>query len=149
MRVARIAPRVTPCSGGKEIHVEQLTRGLASRGISQTLFYGAGGPVAGAASIKQPAQSRVGFALWAAAAVRRAHARTPFDLVHAHGDIREAWALAWLTRQLEIPAVMTIHGRLSSSELHAELRRPALSAMQAIVAVSDGVRHDLEKAGVS
>ena len=157
MRVARLVERLPPAQGGKEVHASELTRALAARGLEQHVFSRCGDPVSGAASQsawRGPARLAgnarlAGWCAWVVRAIRIEHRRRPFDLIHAHGDFPEAVAAATLSATLRIPALLTVHGGLSSTGWHDEARLASFSAMQRVIVVSNEVAADLRRIGVS
>lgn len=151
LRIARIVEKLPPASGGKEIHVAELTRALRDARVDSTVFFRAGEllPRCESVCMRDISQNRYRFAAWAVRAVARAHARAPFDAIHAHGDIPEALAAMVLSVRLRIPAVLTVHGGLSRHRVHHAARLPLFSSMQRIVAVSQDIADDLRRIGVS
>ncbi len=156
-RVARLVERLPPAQGGKEVHAAELTRAMAARGVAQHVFCRFGDPVDGAASQSAwPGPARLAgnvrlaaWGAWVVRAIRIAHRRRPFDLIHAHGDFPEAIAAATLSATLRVPALLTVHGGLSNTVWHDEARLASFSAMQEVVVVSNEIAADLRRIGVS
>jgi glycosyltransferase involved in cell wall biosynthesis len=156
MRVARIVERLPPNIGGKEIHVAELTRALASLGASQEIFFRDGNGVQGAVrhwrihgGTFAEMHPLIAYCGRAVRSVVRSHRREPFDVIHAHGDFVEAAAAAILSRHLRIPAILTVHGGLSDAMLHNDARLCTFSAMHSIITVSAEIATDLRSIGVA
>lgn len=157
MRVARIIDRLPPASGGMQIHGAELSRHLRDLGVEQHVFCRVGARLAPDVAQswlpgRRQADTRLHLALfcaWSPVAVARAHGRTPFDLVHVHGDFPEASAAAIASRALGIPSVMTVHGGLGRNRRQDALRRVALGRMRLIWAVSAQAAADIAGAGVA
>jgi glycosyltransferase involved in cell wall biosynthesis len=156
MRIARISEYVVPCPGGKEIHVDELTRGELRSGHDVELFFRFGAP-----GLASPAATRVRLpnrytpssrVLWTMAFARRArrlvahrHRVAPFDVVHLHGDFVEARAGAMMRRTLGVGAALTVHAGLASRWAH-RLARIA-PELDAVICVGSNIAHDLEQLG--
>jgi glycosyltransferase involved in cell wall biosynthesis len=156
VRVARLIERLPPARGGKEIHAVELSRALCGLGVEQHVFARTGEPVGapvattllggGVASRLHPLAAWCGAS---ARAVERQHRRTPFDLIHAHGDFLEASAAAVIAARLGLPAVLTVHAALSQRESHGLARLASFSAMEAVIAVSEPIRAQVLALGVA
>lgn len=122
LHVVRVAERIPPLPGGKEIHVQELTRAQLKAGDDVHLIYRLGD----AGEIPCQAhrvELRGWFGRWTgaitalffsvAAAVRVLRADHE-DVVHLHGDFLEVPALALAARLRRVPLVVTIHGGLNS-----------------------------------
>jgi glycosyltransferase involved in cell wall biosynthesis len=156
LRIARIVERLPPHLGGKEVHAMELTRALTELGVQQDVFFRAGEPPPRVRAVCLPGgcveDTRVQLLTFCAAAARsiaRTHRSAPFDAVHAHGDFPEAIAAAFVARQLDIPSFLSVHGGLSRTPWHDQLRVAAFSAMERVLAVSVGLADELRAVGVS
>ncbi|WP_082590391.1 glycosyltransferase family 4 protein [Phycicoccus sp. Soil748] len=150
MKILRIAERTLPLRGGKEVHVAELTRAQVAMGHEVTLLYSAGdGGLDGQSQqIMLPSVARQfrGLSrtfLFAAAATR--HMSRGYDLIHAHGDLAEAW---WISRRWSpaAPTVLTVHGQLNPR--YSRLSRLAFRNIGAFIALGDNVHEDLLGCGV-
>ena len=154
MRIVRISEYVTPSPGGREVHVRELSRRQALRGHAVRLIYRVGGEadwVFSATSVlrgsrlgalPRPAISSLFLGLAVANVARN---RRGTDVVHFHGDYREAVA-AGAMRLIGVPSLLTLHGRLSQRilrKLGFVYRLPSH-----IVAVSPAIAAQLEDVGV-
>ena len=157
MRIARIVERLPPLPGGKEKHAASLTGALASLGVEQHVFFRCGEAAAEEAEFTQVGAgrdtgSRVSLARFAARCrtrVAREHRRKRFDLVHTHGDFAEAACAALLSRDLAIPAILSVHGGLSRTRWHNAVRLGSFSSMQRVLATSASLADEVRAAGVS
>ena len=119
MRVARLIAKVPPARGGKEIHGAELSRALAALGIRQTVFARTGDPIGSDVELEvmggpftaDRRRDLLAYSAWAAARIVRSHRRTPFDVIHAHGDFVEAAAAAAAGAICRVPVMLTIHAR--------------------------------------
>lgn len=150
MRVLRISERIPPLAGGKEIHVQELTRRSVAMGDDVHLAYRLGDPGAAAStriSLPTPLDSwstAPRSAVFAAAAAFRLRHRAA-DVIHLHGDFPEVPPLAALARHRRIPLVLTVHGGLNLRLKH--LARPALRGVDKFIALGAGVADDLRSCG--
>lgn len=156
MHVLRLVHRLPPAPGGKEVHAKQLSQALYEEGVFQTVFYSIGDPIPGLNCVRVAAaegdSSNRELMRFARSAYREAiklNSVNPFDLVHAHGDFVEAGLAALISRKIGVPAVLTVHGGLSQKVSHNRLRIAAFSAMEQIIAVSQGVKDQIRQIGVS
>jgi glycosyltransferase involved in cell wall biosynthesis len=153
MRILRVSYRVPPEPGGKERHVECLTREQLRRGHEVTLAFRRGNVVPeGATSL--PIRSTVlsrSLALksdvlaFAAEVARALRSASPVDLVHLHGDHVEALVLGPACRRLGIPLVLTVHGTLARR--HQRLARRAFSDIGAFIGIGSRTAGDLVHRG--
>jgi glycosyltransferase involved in cell wall biosynthesis len=153
LRIVRVSEYVAPSPGGREVHVRELCRGQALRGHSVQLIYRVGGEPDWpfyARSISDPRmtslpRSATSVLFLARALASVARNRRTIDIVHFHGDYREAIA-AGVVRLLGVPSLLTLHGRLSPRVLRrlgSVYRLPSH-----IVGVSPGIAAQLEEVGV-
>jgi glycosyltransferase involved in cell wall biosynthesis len=154
MRILRVSYRVPPEPGGKERHVECLTRQQVRRGHHVTLAFRRGHAVpagAEALPLRPTALSPVlalksdvlAFAAEVAVTLRRHHPRP--DLVHLHGDHVEASVLGPVCRRLGVPLVLTVHAALSRR--HPRFTRAALRHVGSYIALGSATAGDLVRAG--
>ncbi|MFD8564652.1 glycosyltransferase family 4 protein [Streptosporangium canum] len=153
MRILRVSYRVPPEPGGKERHVECLTREQLRRGHEVTLAFRRGNAVPDGATslpLRPTAMSRLlgaksdvlAFAAEVAGALRSAG---PVDLVHLHGDHVEAAVLGPLCRRRGIPLVLTVHAALTRR--HRRLAAVAFGQVGAFIAIGSGTAGDLMRRG--
>ncbi|MGV9324969.1 glycosyltransferase family 4 protein [Streptosporangium sandarakinum] len=153
MRIVRVSYRVPPERGGKERHVDCLTREQLGRGHQVALAFRRGGTVPEGAAVlplRPTVPSRVlaarsdvlAFAAEVAHALRRAGRA---DLVHLHGDHVEAAVLGPFCRRRGVPLVLTVHGALSRR--HHRAARRALGAVDAFIALGSRPARDLVELG--
>lgn len=154
LRVVRVSEYVAPSPGGREVHVRELCLRQARRGHCVQLIYRVGGEDEWSFAAKSvmnkmwidrlPNALVSSFFLAVAVANIARHRRTT-DVVHFHGDYREAVA-AGTVRLLGLPSLLTLHGRLSPRvlvTLEFVYRLPSH-----IVAVSPTIAAQLEEVGV-
>ncbi|ETK33480.1 glycosyltransferase family 4 protein [Microbispora sp. ATCC PTA-5024] len=153
MRILRVSYRVPPEPGGKERHVECLTREQLGRGHEVTLAFRKGTAVpAGADALAlrptplSPLLAVKSDVLAFAAEVSRTlrRLRRP-DLVHLHGDHVEAAVLGPACRRLGIPLVLTVHAALSRR--HTRFARRSLRGLHGYIAIGSGTARDLVRLG--
>jgi glycosyltransferase involved in cell wall biosynthesis len=157
MRIARLVERLPPARGGKELHVAELTAALAAEGIEQHIFVRTGEALPDVSVSRMPLEGRLGstratlaaYCAWAVGAAVSEHRRRPFSLVHAHGDFPEALAAAMLSRALDVPAVLTVHGGLIPGRRHNLVRRLSMSALERVWVVSEEAKATLRAIGIS
>jgi glycosyltransferase involved in cell wall biosynthesis len=153
VRIARISYRMPPEPGGKERHVECLTREQLRRGHEVVLAFRRGETVPDGAMvlpIRPTGLSRalavksdvLAFAAETARALRKADA---VDLVHLHGDHVEAAVLGPTCRRLGIPLVLTVHGALT--QRHRRFGASALRGVAAFIALGSRTAEDLTAFG--
>ncbi|MEO3812791.1 glycosyltransferase family 4 protein [Sphaerisporangium sp. B11E5] len=153
MRILRVSYRVPPEPGGKERHVECLTRQQVRNGHHVTLAFRRGRVVPDGAEVlalRRTALSPVlalksdvlAFAAEVAGAMRR---RPRPDLVHLHGDHVEASVLGPVCRRLGVPLVLTVHAALSRR--HPRFTRAALRHVGSFIALGTATAGDLVRAG--
>lgn len=154
LNVLRMSERIPPLRGGKEIHVAELTRAQVDAGHELLVLYRSGdGRTLGAPAVRvgMPApltglRGLTATAVFSAAAARSARALKRPDLIHAHGDLAEAWCMARYARRVGAPVVLTIHGGLNPR--YARLSRYAFGGIDAFIVLGDRVRDDLRRCGV-
>lgn len=154
MRILRVGYRLPPEQGGKERHIDYLTRQQLVQGHEVILAHRKGEVTCGARPLALPpaAASRLlarrsevlAFALDCARALPRAGR---MDLVHLHGDHVETLALGPAARRLGIPLVVTVHGALAGGR-HRPLARWAFRHVDRFIALGSRPRRGLLAAGV-
>ncbi|WP_066938941.1 glycosyltransferase family 4 protein [Microtetraspora fusca] len=120
MRILHIGYRLPPEPGGMELHVERLIRAQVLRGREVIVAHRRGELPRGAEPmpVARTRASRavslkfdeIAFAMECAEALPRVPAP---DVIHLHGDHREALALGSAARRLGIPLMLHIHGALT------------------------------------
>ncbi|MCA2223139.1 glycosyltransferase family 4 protein [Nonomuraea aurantiaca] len=154
MRIIRVSYRIPPEPGGKERHVECLTREQLKRGHEVVLAFRRGGvvpdgttvlattptPVSRALAVKSDV---LAFAAEVGRALRRCRSA---DLVHLHGDYVESAVLGPICRRLDLPLVLTVHAALSRR--HQRFARMALRNVDACIAIGANTGDDLARLGV-
>ncbi|WP_326823991.1 glycosyltransferase family 4 protein [Streptosporangium sp. NBC_01756] len=145
--------RVPPEPGGKERHVECLTREQLRRGHEVTLAFRGGSTVpngamvlplrpTGLSCLLAVKSDVLAFAAEVVGALRNAG---PVDLVHLHGDHVEASVIGPFCRKLGIPLVLTVHAALARR--HRRLARMALGHVGAFIAIGSRTADDLMDRG--
>lgn len=161
MRILRVSYRVPPEPGGKERHVECLTREQLRRGHEVVLAFRHGACVPGGATavpLRPTVLSRalavksdvLAFAAETAVALGSAGARGSaggIDLVHLHGDHVAAAVLGPACRRLGVPLVLTVHGALAHR--HRWFARRAFGGVGAFIALGSRTAEDLRAAGAT
>ncbi len=150
----RIAERIPPLPGGKEIHVSELTRAQANAGHHvRVLFRSGDGRSLAAPSVRVTPTiptghvgGAIGSGLFAVAAARQVMRIRRPDVIHAHGDWPEAWGIGRCAHRLGIAFVMTVHGGLNPR--HVLPSRVCFAGVDAFIALGERVRIDLERCGV-
>lgn len=119
MRILRLAERVPPEPGGKEIHVLELSRRQALRGHAVELWIRRGSRAIPGVDVRQvplrllgPGSLATTACYSSAVAAAVAPTRRQVDVVHAHGDFVEAATALTLARRFGAAAVLTVHGGL-------------------------------------
>jgi glycosyltransferase involved in cell wall biosynthesis len=156
MRIARVSYRVPPLPGGKERHVECLTREQVARGHEVTMMFRHGSVVPPGARHLPLATTALSRAMslasdrlaFAAEATRAVRSLPGVDLLHLHGDHVEAMTLGPACRRLGIPLVLTVHGALSTRRPHPRLARTAFRFVDAFIALGSTTAADLADRGV-
>jgi glycosyltransferase involved in cell wall biosynthesis len=153
VRILRVSYRVSPEPGGKERHVECLTREQLKRGHDVALAFRRGAAVDGSVvlPLRPITLSRVlasksdvlAFAAETAGALPRVGG---IDLVHLHGDHVEAGVLGRACRRLGVPLVLTVHGALNLR--NRRFVRWAFGGVGAFIALGSRTAGDLVVAGV-
>ncbi|GAA3798829.1 hypothetical protein GCM10022226_17780 [Sphaerisporangium flaviroseum] len=153
MRILRVAYRLPPEPGGKERHVDRLTREQLARGHHVILAHRHGKPTGGAEPLPlaptlagRLAARRSDPVAFAMECARALPGVRDVDLVHLHGDHREALSLGPVTRRLGIPLVVTVHGALAAR--HGPVLSWAFRHVDGFVALGDRPANDLRAAGV-
>ena len=154
LQVVRIAERIPPLPGGKEIHVEELSRRQTQLGDRVRLYYRLGRPIKGVPSSqlcgpawlaeRQGSVWTVFFSLRVAA--RLLLTRMP-DVVHLHGDYREALALGILCKVRRTRFVVTVHGGLNMR--HRRLARTAFRFVDEFIVLGPTPAAQLKLLGVN
>jgi glycosyltransferase involved in cell wall biosynthesis len=155
LSVLRVSERIPPFPGGKEVHVAELTLAQTRAGHDVRVLYRAGdgsrlAAPATAVTLPPPLAGvggLAGTALFAAAGWRRAARFGRPDIVHAHGDLTEAWCLTRHARRVGAAMVLTVHGGLNPR--YARLSGPAFAGVDAFIAIGERVHVDLRRCGVS
>ncbi|MER5646569.1 glycosyltransferase family 4 protein [Streptosporangium sp. NPDC002524] len=153
MRILRIGYRLPPEPGGKERHIERLSREQILRGHEVHVAHRLGETPEGARTVPL-APTRVSRALsWRSDVVAfgaecaRALPRVGrVDVVHLHGDHREALALGAAARRLGVPLVLTVHGALTAR--HRAVMPRAFRHVDGFIALGDRPAEDLVAAGI-
>lgn len=178
MRIARIIEYFPPHIGGMERHGLILSQEQIKLGHEVDVYIGVGGLKPNSKQFlkfdfgetlksdfgfelgfkihKMPLQflplyskaRRFWFNLWAYFAVIKNHKKTPYNIIHLHGDFIEAFFGGKLAKKLGIPAVLTIHAGLNKKLLKPKNAR-YFSNINKIICVSDEIRRDLENIGVA
>ncbi|GLW96935.1 glycosyltransferase family 4 protein [Microtetraspora sp. NBRC 16547] len=120
MRILHIGYRLPPEPGGKELYIERLVREQLRRGHEVVVAHRRGEILPGteplplartwpgrAAALKS---DEIAFAMDCATALPRVRG---LDVIHLHGDHREALALGPAARRLGMPLVLHVHGALA------------------------------------
>jgi glycosyltransferase involved in cell wall biosynthesis len=152
-RILRLAERISPLPGGKQIHVLELTRAQTRLGHRVHVLYrfGDGESIGSSTEINVPRTLEQlsglgGTASFAAQAMRTARSPSPVDIVHAHGDLAVACMCSRRPRGSPTPTVVTIHSQLRPNFRHPS--RFLLAGIDAFIALGDRVRQDLDRCGV-
>ncbi|MGH3389964.1 MAG: glycosyltransferase family 4 protein, partial [Actinomadura sp.] len=153
VKILRVSYRVPPEPGGKERHVECLSREQARRGHEVTLAFRRGTTVPDGATVLQIRPTTLSRVLaaksdvlaFAAETARALRAAGPVDLVHLHGDHVEAAVLGPACRRLGIPLVLTVHAALTRR--HRRFARRALRDVGAFIALGVPTAEDLAASG--
>ncbi|WP_433361659.1 glycosyltransferase family 4 protein [Streptosporangium sp. CA-115845] len=153
MRILHIGYRLPPDPGGKERYIERLVHEQTLRGHTVTVAHRRGDVPRGAQTLPpirtglSRAVSRrsdvVAFGMECARALRRARR---FDIVHLHGDHREALGLGAAARRLGIPSVLHVHGALTVR--HQRIMPWALRHIDGFVVSGERPRAGLLTAGI-
>jgi glycosyltransferase involved in cell wall biosynthesis len=155
LTVLRLAERVPPLPGGKEVHAAELTRAQHAAGHDVHVLYRFGngarvGPRADRVALPWPlsgVRGLPGTALFAAAAARRARLLTSRQVVHVHGDLAEAAVMSRYARRAGSATVLTVHAALNPR--YARLSRPAFAGIDAFIALGSRAAADLLRCGVA
>ncbi|WP_214409207.1 glycosyltransferase family 4 protein [Sphaerisporangium fuscum] len=153
MRILRVVYRLPPEPGGMERHVDRLTREQLGRGHDIVLAHRYGRAPDAARVLAPPptlagrlAALRSGTAALAVDVARALPGVRGLDLVHLHGDHREALSLGPAARRLGVPLVVTVHGALTTRRRW--LLSWAFRLVDGFIALGDRPRDDLLAAGV-
>ncbi|MBO4273653.1 glycosyltransferase family 4 protein [Microbispora triticiradicis] len=153
MRILHISYRMPPEPGGKERHTARVAHEQALRG-HQVLVALRHGEVPPGVTAVTPERSRVtravarrsdplAFAVDCARALPRLG---PLDVVHLHGDHREALFLGPVARRLRVPLLVTVHGALAMR--HRAIMPWAFRHVAGFTALGTRPTADLRRAGV-
>jgi glycosyltransferase involved in cell wall biosynthesis len=155
LRIVRVSEYVAPSPGGREVHVRELSRRQADGGYHVRLLYRVGGEpdwsfestrLLGLALLWRHVPRRLRTLAFLAASLGIvAKNRRSTDLVHFHGDYLETIA-AGVVRLMGVPALLTLHGRLSPRVLRTVGRIYRLPSH--VVAVSSPIAAQLESVGL-
>ncbi|MDP2638654.1 MAG: glycosyltransferase family 4 protein [Candidatus Azambacteria bacterium] len=162
MRIARIIEYFPPHIGGMERHGLILSQEQIKLGHEVDIFIGVGGlepnqkPKSDFGIYKMPLQflplyskfRRFWFNIWAYFAVKKIHKKTPFNVIHLHGDFVEAYFGGALSKKLGIPAILTIHAGLNKRLLKPKNAK-YFSNIAKIICVSGEIKQDLESIGIT
>ena len=85
------------------------------------------------------------FAFRSGLKIRELHARTKVDVIHAHGDIIEAFILSFIVRGLGIPLVMTMHSGLSRKRYYRTAAPFIWRRVNEIIGVSPEIIKTMER----
>ncbi|GII46105.1 GDP-mannose-dependent alpha-(1-6)-phosphatidylinositol dimannoside mannosyltransferase [Planotetraspora silvatica] len=153
MRILQVSYRLPPEPGGLERHVQRLAREQVRSGhevlVARRSGHAPEGTRAlrvtptGAGRIASLKSDVLAFAVDCARALRKAG---PLDVVHLHGDHREALAIGPAARRLGIPVVLTVHGSLSAH--HRAIMPLAFRHVRGFVTVGKRPAAELAKVGV-
>jgi glycosyltransferase involved in cell wall biosynthesis len=154
MRIVRVSYRIPPEPGGKERHVECLTREQLKRGHDVVLAFRRGRAVPDGARVLSTRPTTLSRTLgmksdvlaFAAEVGRALIGCRSADLVHLHGDHVEASVLGPICRKLGVPLVLTVHAALS--QRHRRFARMALRDVGACIALGTNTCEDLVRLGV-
>jgi glycosyltransferase involved in cell wall biosynthesis len=154
MRIVRVSYSVPPEPGGKERHVECLTREQLKRGHEVTLAFRRGDVVPEGATVLPTRPTPLSVALgvrsdvlaFAAEVGRALRDAGPADLVHLHGDHVEAAVLGPVCRRRGVPLLLTVHGAMTRR--HRPMARRALRTVDAFIALGTRPHGDLVELGV-
>jgi glycosyltransferase involved in cell wall biosynthesis len=161
MRICRITMTLSPVLiGGLPLHVEELTLHQARRGAQIHLAFAFGEPPAVAGVVPHRVTMRAGsedqrstrqkfrFMRCAWPTLWRLARTEKFDVLDVHGDLVEAFFVGLLGRLTHTPSVVTIHGGLSERRRVRWASRLAFLLPTHFIAVSEGIRRQLEARGV-
>lgn len=154
MRVLRVSERIPPLSGGKEVHVLELTRQQTAAGLDVTTLYrtGDGSLLAGYAhQVRLPRAVRdmgglPGTSIFGALARQQMRSFADFDVIHLHGDIGEAIAFGRAQRKADQVTVLTVHGSLNSR--YRRLSKVGFRGVDHFIALGSAAQADLIGCGV-
>lgn len=89
------------------------------------------------------------FNLLAARKAWKLSRQTKVDVIHAHGDVFEGFCQGLLGCLLKVPVILTVHGGLNEKRIYRYAARRMFRFASRFVAVSEEVKEDLERVGVS
>lgn len=154
MRILRLAERVPPEPGGKEVHVLELSRRQAQRGHAVELWIRRGSTEIAGVDVRRVPLGRLGpgslltTACYASAVAAKVIAtQRQVDVVHGHGDFVEAVTAVALARRLRAAAVLTVHGGLGDQRWD-RARAMSFQRLDALLAVGPDVARHAERLGV-
>jgi glycosyltransferase involved in cell wall biosynthesis len=161
MHICRITRGFVPLRDGFSHHTYYLSKHQAALGHRVWVLQPqhAAGELDGFAVYRLPLASLIAkygryksvkalFAFLAGVAAVRLHKTSHLDLIHAHGDIIDAFILRPFARALGIPLVMTIHSGLNSRQLYRKISAPIWRMMDGLIAVSQDIASDIQRFGV-
>lgn len=153
MRILHIAYRLPPEPGGMELHIERLIRAQLPRGHEVIVAHRRGelprgtAPMpltrTGASRAVSLKSDEIAFAMECAEALSRVAAP---DVIHLHGDHREALALGSAARRLGIPLMLHIHGALTMR--HRAIMPWAFRHVGGFIVAGTRPRADLHTVGI-
>ena len=156
MRIARIIEYFPPHLGGMERHGLILSQEQAKLGNDVEIFIGVGDASIFPNIFKAPLGflplysriRRFWFNFWAFRQIKKRHKKTPYHIIHLHGDFIEAYFGGKLSKKLGIPAVITIHAGLNKWLLKPK-NAEYFKNISKIICVSNEIADDLKSIGVS
>ena len=165
MRIARIIEYFPPHIGGMEGHGLNLSQEQIKLGHEVDVFIGYGGdlksdfkdaPKSDSRIYKAPFQflplyskiRRLWFNIWAYFTVKKNHKKNPYNIIHLHGDFAEAYFGGKLSKELNIPAILTIHAGLNKRLLKPK-NASCFKNIGKIICVSEEIANDLKSIGIS
>ena len=151
MRIARIIEYFPPHVGGMERHGLILSEEQIKLGHEVDVFIGCGDEKLLPKIYKMPLQflplysklRRFWFNFWASRMVVRNHKKSPYDIIHLHGDFVEAYFGGKLSKKLGIPSVLTVHAGLNKKHLRQKNRK-FFDDISKIICVSREIADELK-----
>ena len=159
MHIARIIEYFPPHIGGMERHGLILSQEQVKLGHDVEIFIGVGDskefPRTDLGIYKMPLQflplysktRRFWFNFLVARQVKKRHCANPYDIIHLHGDFIEAHFGGKLSKNLGIPAVLTIHAGLNRKLLKPKNAK-YFRNIRKIICVSKEIYEDLKSIGI-
>ncbi|GAA0374382.1 glycosyltransferase family 4 protein [Microbispora corallina] len=153
MRVLHIGHRLPPEPGGKERYIERLVHEQLLRGHEVVIAHRHGEAPPGAESLPL-ARTAVTRALslktdeiaFAVECARALHGMRGIDVIHLHGDHREALGLGPAARRLGIALVVHVHGGMNTR--HRRIMPWAFRHVAGFIVSGTRPRADLRAAGI-